>query len=491
VTYPRGPSTTVHTETPRRALWNSHDLRSAVSGEWLTPPGPNWFASGITYVRGAIREGDIVVARDSKKWGQRFDASDNLNDFFDRGAACVIVSRRPASLPAGRPVLLVNDTISALVNIGCAARARLKSTRLAAITGSTGKTTTREFTRHLLSFQGPTFGSLNNANNGFGVPITLAETPVDTRFGVYECSVAHRRDATLRKAEMLRPHVVVITGIHPDHLKFYASMEELSDQKCLLFDALEPGGIAVLNRDDALFQRQFDDARSKGVDRILAFGKAKDSEFRLLKADLTSEGSHATVSVFGERVQFDILHPGEHMLVNCLAALATVHALGGDWRKAIDEMSTLPRLPRRNERHVLRLHGGTAELIDDTFSANPASVRTGLSVLKLMNPQSGGRRIAVMGEIKELGAQSAKLHTEMAPAVIEAGVDLLFTIGNDLKPMREALGAVPGLHSDNPQIIAKAIAQTLRPGDVVWIKGSARTPIGMRRIIAAIMANLR
>jgi UDP-N-acetylmuramoyl-tripeptide--D-alanyl-D-alanine ligase len=471
-------------------LWNSQDLRAAVSGEWLTPPDPNWFATGITHYQ--IRKGDIAIARDSKKWGKRRRNDDSLDDFFNRGAACVIVSRRPASPLPDRPVLLVGDTRSALDDIGHAARARLTNTRVIAITGSTGKTTTKEFTRHLLSFQAPTFGSRGNNNHILGVPLMLAETPVGSRFGVYECSVAHRPNATLRKAEMLRPHVVVITGIHPDHLQFYDTLEALSDEKCVLFDALEPGGIAVLNRDDALFQRQLDNARSKGVSKVITFGRAQESEFRLLEADLTSEGSRAIASIFGDRVEFDVLYAGEYMIMNCLAALAAVHAVGGDWRRAVADVSTLPQLRRRNERHVLDLDGGTAELIDDTFSANPASVRVGLSVLKLMNPPSGGRRIAVMGEIKELGAQSARLHAEMAPALKEAGIDLLFTIGTDLKPLREALGpGVPGLHSDDPDTIAETVALTLRPGDIVWVKGSARTAAGLRRVIAAILAEAK
>jgi poly-gamma-glutamate capsule biosynthesis protein CapA/YwtB (metallophosphatase superfamily) len=193
--------------------------------------------------------------------------------------------------------------------------------------------------------------------------------------------------------------------------------------------------------------------------------------------------------VFGDRVQFDVSYPGEHMIMNCLTALATVHALGGDWRRAITQMSTLPQLRRRNQHYVLGLESGTAELIDDTFSANPGSVRAGLSVLKLTNPPRGGRRIAVLGEIKELGEESVKFHTELAPAVKEAGVDLLFTIGADFTAMRETLKPdLPGLHSNDPDEIAKAVTSTLRPGDMVWIKGSRRSPADLEHIISAIKA---
>jgi UDP-N-acetylmuramoyl-tripeptide--D-alanyl-D-alanine ligase len=467
-------------------LWSAEDLRAAVTGEWLTPPGPQWRATGITYVPSRVGEGDIVIATDSAGWQLRQEVTDSLDHFYKRGAVCVVVSRRPSSLSPDKPVLLVRDTRQALDDIGRAGRSRLKQTRIAGITGSAGKTTTKEFTRHLLSLQAPTFGSKLNFNHGPGVPLMLAQTPVDSRFGVYEFAV-DLPNVTLRKAKILHPHVATITCIHPDHLMYYGTLEALSDQKCLLFDVLEPGGTAVLNRDNRFFQRQLDNARSKGVANVLTFGKAPDSDFRLIEADLSAEGSRATVSVFGEREQFEISYAGEYMLMNCLAALATVHALGGDWREAVAQMSTLPQLTQRNEHYVLDLGRGTAELIDDTFSANPGSVRAGLSVLELTNPPSGGRRIAVLGEIAELGDESAKFHAELAPAVKDAGVDLLYTVGADLTDLREELGsAVPGLHSRNPAKIAKAVAKVLSPGDIVWVKGSRRSPADLERILGAI-----
>jgi UDP-N-acetylmuramoyl-tripeptide--D-alanyl-D-alanine ligase len=467
------------------SLWTAPDLEAAVNGKWLIRPDPGWFAAGINYERRKIRQGNVAFAIDSKKWGAGIKQdSDSLNDLFERGAACVIVSR-PPTLPPERPVLLVNDSRSALNDIGRAARARLKDTRIIAVTGSAGKTTTKEFTRHFLSPQAPTFGSRGNYNHGPGVPLMLASTPVNSRFGVYEFAVDEPW-ITLRKAKILRPHVAVITCIQPDHLHNYGTLEALSDQKCLLFDALEPGGIVVLNRDDGLFQRQLDNARAKGVARVITFGKASESEFQLIEADLTSDGSRAIASIFGTRVEFDLNYPGEYMLMNCLAGLAAVHAAGGDWRKAVDQTSNLPQLPRRNERHIVNLDRGSIEFIDDSFSANPASVRAGLSVLKLKKPPTGGRRIAVISEIKELGTRCAELHAELAPAVRECGVNLLFTSGTALESLREALPDIPGLHSEDPDTIAEAVAGALRPGDVVWVKGSRHSSAGLKRIIASV-----
>ncbi|MDH3465683.1 MAG: CapA family protein [Gammaproteobacteria bacterium] len=475
-------------EGDKEPLWALPELQTIMGGKWLKRPPEGAVGTGANYYAGQVEPGDVAFTTEPIAWqsSKYRNTNEAIPTLFANGAAAVVASQISAKYEGDQPVLLVDDTRLALDLFGKAARDRLTG-KVIAVTGSAGKTTTKEFTHFLLSRQGKTKSSRKNYNHGPGVPLMLAETPPDVRFGVYEFAVDMPK-VTAKKAQILRPHVAVITNIYADHLHLYKTLENLADQKCLLFEGLEPGGTTVLNRDSPLFQRLLDNAQKKGVVNVLTFGEAPESQFRLLNAELSVDGSHAVASILDERVEFEVPQPGAYMIMNCLAALAALHAAGGDWRKAVNDVVDLPRLGQRNERYILTFDDGTGELIDDTFSANPASAEAGLSVLKMMRPSPGGRRIAVMGEIKELGENSPKFHAGLAPAVKDAGVDILFTIGADIKPLRDALGPdIPGQHSEDPRAIAVAVAQTLGPGDIVWVKGSRRTPAQLEHIIDTIM----
>jgi UDP-N-acetylmuramoyl-tripeptide--D-alanyl-D-alanine ligase len=477
--------------SPDLGLWSAGEIHSAIAGSWIVGEPLGWSVQGVSFSLRELRRGDLFFATDPSGWNSSHypDHNDNLRALFDAGAACVVVSRLPKWLPKQRPVLLVKDTRRALDDLGRAARARLHETTVICVTGSVGKSTTKEILGELLAHEAPTKVSPGNHNHGPGVPLSLAKTPIGTRYGVYEFSVDLPR-VTLKKAKIVRPHVAVITNIHPDHLIYYGSMEKVSDQKCLLFDTLEPNGSVVLNRDSGFYERQHALATNRGIQHIYSFGEHPDSSVRLLSAEAGSETTIAYMTIAGEHFSFIVPRPGIHVVHNCLAAVATIMAAKGDWRRAIQNLANLPKrgLRRRNHERIVSTHDGTILLIDDTFSANPASVRSGLEVLRLKKPQGSGRRVAVLADIKELGEASAEVHAALAPVVRAAGVDLLFTFGPDSANIWHGLpGDFPGLHSEDPSEIVAALTKTLRAADIVYIKGSHRSEAFLQVLIDSVV----
>ncbi len=469
-------------------LWHARDLQPIMGGTWVGQVSGDICITGVNYYPGQVEPGDLVFTTEQHTW--RSAAYKNTNKiiaklFDQKHAAVIVASQLPENQRSENPVLLVEDTRLALDKLAAAARDRMSGT-VVAITGSAGKTTTKEITRFLLSEQAITKGSRKNYNNGPGVSLMLAETPPNIRFGVYEFSVDLPR-VTEKKAKIISPDVVVITNIHADHLQFYGTLEKLTDQKCLLFKALKPDGVVVLNRDSTLFEQQLGNARKANVNQVTTFGLHDNADMQVVEYSLKPESSDVTIQFHGKKMSFRVNQPGIHIVMDCLGALAAVQAAGGNWLQAAGDIARAPILGRRNEHFTVEVSDGSITLIDDTFSANPASMQAGLGVLGLTEPSAGGRRIAVMGEIKELGDTSLQLHTALAPHVFQAGVDVLFTVGRDLQGMWQALPEkMRGLHSENPEQIAMAVVKEMRGGDIVWVKGSRRSTANLEMILSAI-----
>ena len=472
----------------KSVLWSAQELQSIMGGQWVGQVPEDLYVTGVNFYASQVEPGDVVITTEPKTW--RSSNYTNTNEiiptlFDDKHAAVVVAGQLPANYCTDKPVLLVENTRQALDVLGKAARDRMCGT-VVAITGSAGKTTTKEITSFLLSQQGTTKGSRKNYNHGPGVPLMLAETPPDTRFGVYEFSV-DLPNVTEKKANIISPNVVLITNIHSDHLQFYGTLERLTDQKCLLFKSLKSEGFVVLNRDSALFELQLANAKAANVQHIITFGTHENADMRMLDCSLDAESSDVTVIFHEREVSFHVNQPGMHIVMDCLGALAAVHAAGGDWVRAAADIQKAPILGRRNEQYEVELSSGSITLIDDTFSANPASMQAGLALLALTKPRKGGRRIAIMGEIKELGDTSAQLHAALAPYVMDAQVDVLFTIGRDLESLWEALPlSMLGEHSEDPEHIAKAVVKEMHGGDIVWVKGSRRSTANLEMILSAI-----
>src|SRR6185437_13656724 len=459
------------------ALWTAAEAARATGGN----PQGDWQASGVSIDSRTLAPGDLFIAL----VGPKFDGHNYVTDALAKGAAAAMVARVPEGVSADARLLVVRDTMAALEDLGRAARARSQAS-IVGVTGSVGKTGTKEALRRAFERQGAAFASAGSLNNQWGVPLSLARMPRDTLYGVFEMGMNHPGEIDVL-SRIVRPHVAVITTVEPAHLGFFPSVEAISDAKAEIFVGMEPRGAAVLNRDNAHFARLADAARARGITRILSFGNHPDAMVKLIDSHLYATASAVTASVMGEIVDYCIAIPGRHWVMNSLAVLAAVRAVGGDVGAAAGAMSSLTPLDGRGRRHRIVVGGGTLELIDESYNASPASMRAAFSVLGASDPRRDGRRIAVLGDMLELGDDSARLHAELAQPLIDAGVNLVFTVGRDMRALYDALPKrMRGGHAASSAEMAEIVVRRLRAGDVVSVKGSfgSRMAEIVKRVLA-------
>ena len=445
------------------ALWTAAEIIAATGGTG----GDGWSAGGVSIDSRTLAAGDLFVALA----GPSFDGHDFVAQALKRGAAGALVSRKPKGLRAGAPLILVPDTMAALTALGRAGRERSQA-RVIAVTGSVGKTGTKEALRRALERQGPTVASAASLNNHWGVPLSLARMPRDTAFGVFEIGMNHPGEiAALTR--LVKPDIAVITTVSPAHLGFFPSVEAIADAKAEIFQGMPRDGAAVLNRDNPHFERLAAAARACGVTRILAFGEHAEAAVRLIDCHLYSTASAVTALVADEIVDYCLSLAGRHWVINSLGVMAAVKAAGADISIAAAAMGSLDALDGRGRRHRIAVTGGEAELVDESYNANPDSMRAALAVLRTIVPRPGGRRIAVLGDMLELGTGASRLHAELAEPVLSAEVDLAFTVGPEMEHLDRALpSARRGGHAATSAELALTLAAALRPGDVVMVKGS-------------------
>jgi len=445
------------------ALWTAAEIIAATGG--AGPAG--WSVGGVSIDSRTVAAGDLFVALA----GPSFDGHDFVADALKRGAGGALVSRRPDGVPADAPLVLVPDTLAALTALGRSGRDRCTA-RVIAVTGSVGKTGTKEALRRALERQGPTVASAASLNNHWGVPLSLARMPADTAYGVFEIGMNHPGEVAAL-TRLVRPDVAVITTISPAHLGFFPSVEAIADAKAEIFQGMSRDGVAVLNRDNAHFERLAAAARACGVTRVLGFGEHAEAAVRLIESHLYSTASAVSAMVADEIIDYCLSVPGRHWVINSLAVMGAVKAAGADVSIAAAVMGSLEALDGRGRRHRIAVAGGEADLVDESYNANPDSMRAALAVLGTIVPRSGGRRIAVLGDMLELGAAASRLHAELAEPVLAAGVDLVFTVGREMQNLDRALPERRrGAHAATSAELVPALITSLRPGDVVMVKGS-------------------
>ena len=455
-----------------QALWTADELIGATGGTLhghVTAP-----MCGVTIDSRNFSPGDIFVAIK----GDRHDGHDFVASALKAGAGLAIVSRVTPEMLAAGPVLKVaEDPLRGLENIGLASRARSHA-QIIAVTGSVGKTSTKEMLRAALPASGATHASAASFNNHWGVPLTLARMPRDTAFGVFEIGMNHAGEIT-PLVGMVQPHVGIITTIAASHLGHFKSLDEIADAKAEIFSGIVPGGHAVICRDTPYFERLATAARAAGVANIVSFGKSPDADVRIERLALLAECCCVTADVMGESVMYKLGVPGEHMAVNSLAVLAAAKLAGADLARTALALATAQPAKGRGVRERLRIGGGELLLIDESYNANPASVRAALALLATAKPAKGGRRIAVLGDMLELGTQGPELHAGLFEPMDAAQVDVLYAAG----PLMANLWArVPaqkrGDHAATSDGIRDAVLAGLRAGDVVMIKGSLGSRMG-------------
>jgi len=451
-------------------LWTAHELVEATGGVLSVP----FDASGVSIDTRTLADGDLFVAL----LGEGRDGHAFVADALAKGAAGAMVH---AEVAPAAPVLRVDDTQAALARLGGFARARFGDAggRLVAVTGSVGKTTTKEMLRTALSAYGSTHAAAASYNNHWGVPLTLARTPRGARFCIAEIGMNHAGEIE-PLAKLTRPHVAVITTIAKAHVGHLGSIEAIADEKAAIVRGLEPGGIAVLPADSQQLPRLL--AASAGA-TVMTFGIAPSADVRLLDAETDADGSVIRIAIIGREVSLRLNAPGRHMAMNALAALAAVAALGLDPNLAVEALQAFVPLAGRGSRREVAIPGGSILLLDESYNGNGASIRAALDVLRL---QPARRRIAVLGDMLELGDEGPSEHAGLADAV-NLSADCLFTCGPLMQNLFDAVAhSKRGAHAADSKALAPIIAASLKSGDAVLVKGSLGS--GMRRIIDTLEA---
>lgn len=458
------------------ALWTSAAAARATGGR----NNRSWSATGVSIDSRQVERGDLFVAL----VGERFDGHDFVADAFARGGGGAVVSRRPADIADNRPLLTVADTMAALTALGAAARERT-SAKIIAITGSVGKTGTKEALRIALSAQGATTATAGNLNNQIGVPLSLARMPHNAAFGIFELGM-NRPGEIAALSRLVRPHVAIITTIESVHTEFFESVADIADAKAEIFAGMADG-TAVLNRDNPYFPWLADAAHRAGVSRVVGFGAHPEATARLIDCEIHSSYSRVTAVIGGRTVTYRINAPGRHWVINSLAVLAAAGAVGADVAAAAGELAKLVPLKGRGQRHRVLTHGGSFDLVDESYNASPASMRAAIAVLAAAQPGFDGRRIAVLGDMLELGSDAPRLHAALAHDLIHAGVDLVFAAGPHMRHLYDALPAdMRGGYAPTAAELTLLVTAQVRPGDVVTVKGSYGSKMNV--VIDALLA---
>lgn len=450
-------------------LWTAEQVAAALGSDGADC----WMARGVSIDSRTLESGDLFVALA----GPRHDGHDHIAAALAAGAPAAIVARTPAGLPSSDRLIVVPDTLDALRRLGKAGRGRAKA-RVAAITGSVGKTGTKEALRLALATQGETHASVGSFNNHIGVPLTLARLPVDAAYAVFEIGMNHVGEIE-PLVRLVRPHVVIVTNVEPVHLEFFPDngLDGIAEAKAEIFEA--GGETAVLNRDNAYFDFLAARARSRGFTRVVGFGTHNAADARLHDVAVGATETAVVAELDGRRVAYRIGAAGLHWALNSLAVLAAVNALGADLAPALGALERMTPPKGRGQRHRVPYRGGTCEVIDDAYNASPVSMRAAFAVLRAVAPGRGGRRIAVLGDMLELGPDSPRMHADLAGALVAQGVDLVFTCGRLMAELDAALPQrMRAVHAVDSRELAPLVKAALRAGDVVLVKGSLGSRMG-------------
>jgi UDP-N-acetylmuramoyl-tripeptide--D-alanyl-D-alanine ligase len=453
-------------------LWTCEEILAATGAR--LDGSPCQPLNGISIDSRTICAGDVFVAIK----GDHRDGHEFVAAALAAGAGMAIVSRPSPDMRERGAVAIVEDPLEALRQLGRAARAR-SSARIIAVTGSVGKTGTKEALRVALAGQGETHASASSYNNHWGVPLSLARLPRSARFAVFEIGMNHAGEI-MPLARMVRPHIAIITAIAESHLGHFASLEEIAAAKAEIFSGVEPAGAAILNRDSPFCGQLEAAARAAGIADILGFGRHHSADIRLLKVVPGQDTSAVTAAVLGEEVTYTLGVPGEHIAMNSLAVLGAVKLAGADLLHAAAALAGLRQPKGRGVRYRLTVPDGELVLIDESYNANPASMRAALAVLAGNKPERGGRRLAVLGDMLELGDRGDELHAGLAEAINAAEVDVLYASG---PLMRHLWNAIPthrrGSYATTSDGIRASLIGSLRAGDVIMVKGSLGSRMGL------------
>jgi UDP-N-acetylmuramoyl-tripeptide--D-alanyl-D-alanine ligase len=457
-----------------QALWLAEDAARATGGKLIG--ADSWLASGVSIDTRALEPGDLFVALKDQR-----DGHDFLPQAFAAGACAALVSDASKAQSHG-PALLVDDVLEALRKLGLAARNRSQAKRIA-ITGSVGKTSTKDALALMLAASGATHKSVKSYNNHWGVPLTLVRMPAASRFAVFEIGMNHRGEI-LPLAELVAPHIAMVTTIAPAHVEHMGSLAFIAEEKGDVYAGLAHGGAALVPNEAPEADRLLTAARRAGVE-ILRFGRDPMCEARLISFDMDSEGADCEADIMGRRIAYRIGAPGAHWALNALGALAAAQRAGADLDRSAAALADLRAEGGRGAARRIQAVFGAFTLVDDAYNANPASMAAAFSTLSARAPGAGGRRVAVLGDMLELGPDERAYHAGLAEPLEKAGIDLVFAAGPRMSALIEALPPpVRGGYAESAEALIPQLVENLRAGDVVLVKGSNGSR--MSRVVDAL-----
>ncbi len=462
----------------KKLLWTYAGVTSATGGTVTK----DFDVYGISIDSRSVEKGDLFVALKAERDGHFF-----IKNAMQRGASGALAVWKPKNLPADFPVIYVKNTLQGLRALAGASRTRSRA-KIIAITGSAGKTTVKEIFKHILPKAGLTHAAEKSFNNHWGVPLTLARMPAETAYGVFEVGM-NRPGEIGTLSELVRPHVAIITSIGPAHIGNFNDISEIALEKSDIFKGLLPEGTAIINADHDYFELICEKARERGI-KIISFGKNPNADVRLTEYEAVNSdgGATANYSIFGQSVSLKLKLLGEHNAVNVAGVLATLPQIGLSIADVGDALSEFTAPVGRGEVVVLSLPQGAEIIItDESYNANPLSMRAALNNFQSQNDKISGRRIAVIGEMRELGSKSAEAHAGVADAVSAANFDKIYLIGEACEALYDALGEEsPCIHALHLDDVSDEILLEVQAGDRLFIKGS--NAMKLAKLVAALKA---
>jgi UDP-N-acetylmuramoyl-tripeptide--D-alanyl-D-alanine ligase len=446
-------------------LWESGTADKVTGGVSSEP----WVCSGISIDTRTIEKGDLFVALK----GETGDGHAFLQDAIKKGAAAALISEK---IEAPLPLLRVPDTLQALEKLGTAGRERCLATRIA-VTGSVGKTGTKDMLKWVFKDQGPTHGSVASYNNLWGVPLTLARMPQKNQFGIFEVGMNHSGEIR-PLTQMIKPDISIITSVVECHFEFFKSVEDIARAKAEIFEGMVRDGVALLNRDNVHFDLLSKLAQEHGL-KVFSCGKSEKADFHLLSWEGEAERSKVIARIGGEQISYVLPVPGVHWVLNSLAVLGAVSLAGADVKKAAQSLATVEAPSGRG-----KCYKGDFTVIDESYNANPTSMRAALSVL---GQTKEGRKIAVLGDMREMGELSRACHEELLESLLENEIDLVFCCGPYMAYLYVRLpNAMRGGYAPTSLELIPFVMEAVEPGDIISVKASLGTQI--KPIVEALLS---
>lgn len=447
-----------------KVLWNSNKVDEIIGSISSEP----WVCSGVSIDSRTIEKGDLFIALT----GENGNGHSFLQDAANGGAAAALISEK---VNVSLPVLRVANTLKALEKLGIGARERSNAFRIA-VTGSVGKTSTKEVLKTVFKDQGQTHGSVSSYNNQWGVPLTLARMPQETRFGIFEVGMNHAGEIR-PLAHMIKPHMAIITTVVEAHVEFFKSTEEIARAKAEVFEGMAAGGLVLLNRDNPYFELLSNLAQEYRL-KVFGFGQSEKADIRLLSWECREQTSKVLIEMGGKQFSYVLPVPGMHWVFNSLAVLGAVQLAGANMAQAIKSFSHIEIPQGRGKQY-----GGPFRVIDESYNANPTSMHAAIAVLG----QSGkGRKIAVLGDMRELGDGARSHHENLLEPLLEQGVDMVFCCGPFMTYLYERLPkTMQGGYAQTSVELIPLVLDAVQTGDIISVKASLGTRV--KPIVEALL----